>query len=55
VDPVGHGFQQVFKELPSHSPISPVDRLGDRELAGAVNANEQVGLAFGSLNLGDTK
>jgi hypothetical protein len=27
--------------------------LGDRELAGAVDAHEQVELAFGSLNLSD--
>jgi hypothetical protein len=30
-----------------------VDQLGDRELAGAVDANEQVQLALGGLHLGD--
>jgi hypothetical protein len=53
VDPVRHGFQQVFKEFSRRSPISLVDQLGDGELAGAVDADEQVELAFGSLNLGD--
>ncbi|PTQ58811.1 hypothetical protein C8J45_11814 [Sphingomonas sp. PP-CE-3G-477] len=53
VDPVRHRFQQVLKELPRRSPVSLVDELGDRELAGAVDADEQVKFALGSLNLGD--
>jgi len=53
VDPVRHRFQQVLKELPRRSPVSLVDKLGDREFTGAVDADEQVELAFGSLNLGD--
>ena len=44
----------MFQELPRRSPISLVNQLGDGELAGAVDANDQVELAFGSLNLGDT-
>ena len=28
VDAVGHGFQQVFEELPRRSPISLVDQTG---------------------------
>ena len=42
VDAVGYGFQQVFEELPRRPPVSLVDQLGDGELAGAVDANEQV-------------
>ena len=42
VDPVGYSFQQVFEELPRCSSIGLVDQLGDRELAGAVDADEQV-------------
>jgi len=42
VDPVGRGFQQVFEELPRRSPISLVEQPGDGELAGAVDADEQV-------------
>jgi hypothetical protein len=42
LDAAGHGFQQVFEELPSRPPVSLVDQLGDRELAGAVDADEQV-------------
>jgi len=52
VDPVGYGFQQVFQELPRCPSISLVDELGDCELAGVVNADEQVELAFGSLRIG---
>jgi len=53
MDPVRHRFQQVFKELPRRSPVSLVDELGDREFTRAVDADEQVELAFGRLNLGD--
>ena len=42
VNAVGHGFQQMFEELPSRPPVSLVDELSDRELAGAVDADEQV-------------
>lgn len=38
----GHGFQQKFEELPSRPHVSLVDELGDRKLAGAVDADEQV-------------
>lgn len=44
VDPVRHGFQQVFQELPRRPPDSLVDQLDDRQLAGAVDAYEQVEL-----------
>ena len=53
VDAVRHGFQQVFEELPRCPPVGFVEQLSDRKLAGAVNADEQVELAFGSLHLGD--
>ena len=53
MDPVRHRFQQVLKELPRRPPVSLVDELGDGELAGAVDADEQVELTFGRLNLGD--
>jgi len=53
VDPVRHRFQHVLKELPRRSPVSLVDKLGDRECTRAVDADEQVELAFGCLNLGD--
>ena len=53
VDAVRHGFEEVLQELPGCPSVSLVDQLSDRELAGAVDANEQVKLAFGSLNLGD--
>lgn len=53
MDAVGYGFQRVLEELPSRSPVSLVDQLGDRELAGAVDADEQVQFAFGGLHLGN--
>ena len=53
VDAVRHGCQQVFEELSRGSPVSLVDQLGDRELAGAVDADEQIQLAFGGLHLSD--
>jgi len=53
VDAVGHRFQQVFEKLPRRSPISRLDRLGDGEFAGAVDAGEQVELAFSGLHPGN--
>lgn len=53
VDPVRHCFQQVFEELPRRAPISLVDQPGDCELAGAVDGDEQVQLAFRGLYLSD--
>lgn len=53
VDLVRHRFKQVFGELPGRSPVSFVDEPGDGELDGAVDGDEQVKLAFGSLHLGD--
>src|ERR1700709_25673 len=51
--PVGHGFQQVFEELPGGSPVSLFDELGDRKFTRTVDADEQIELAFGGLHLGD--
>ena len=48
-----HGLQQVLQELPGGSPVGLVDELGDGELAGAVDGDEQVELSLGSLHLGD--
>jgi len=45
-------FELIFG-LPRRSPVSLVDKLGDREFTRAVDADEQLELAFGSLNLGD--
>lgn len=41
VNAVGRGFQQVFQELSRCPSIRLVDVLSDRELAGAVDADEQ--------------
>ena len=53
VNAVRHGSQQVFEELPRCAPVSLVDKCGDRELAGTVDADEQIQFAFGSLHLGN--
>ena len=53
VNAVRHGFQQVLEEFPRCTPVSLVDQLGDGELARAVDADEQIELAFGSLHLGN--
>lgn len=50
---VGHGFEHVLKELPGRLPIGLVDELGHGELARAVDPDEQIQLAFGSLHLCD--
>ena len=42
VDFVGHGFKHVLQELPSSASISRFNELGNGELAGAVNGDEQV-------------
>ena len=46
-------LEKVFEKLPCRLPVCLVDELGDRELAGAVDADEQVELAFGGLHLSD--
>ena len=42
VDFVGHNFQHVLQKLPSSASIRRFCELGDGELAGAVNGNEQI-------------
>lgn len=53
VDAVGNSLQKVFEELLRCPPVSLVDQLGDRELARAVDADEQIQFALGSLHLSD--
>lgn len=42
VDAIGRGFEQVFEERPVRFPVSFVGQLSDRELAGAVDTDEQI-------------
>lgn len=51
MDPVRHGFKQVFEELPCRSPVSLFDELGDRELTCAVDVDEQVKFALGDIHV----
>ena len=43
----------MLEELPCCPAVGLVDQLRDRELARAIDADEQVELAFGGLHLGD--
>ncbi len=53
MDLVRHGFQQVFKQFPCSWLVNFVDQLSNRESVGAIDVDEQVELAFDSLNLDD--
>ncbi len=53
MDQIRYGLEHVLQELPRRAPVGLLDELGDRKLAGAVNAHEEVELAFSSLYLGD--
>ena len=54
VDAIGDGLEQMFEELPGGLAIRPIHELGDRELAGPVNADKEIELALHRLNFGDT-
>lgn len=53
VNLVRHRFEHVLKELPRRLPVCLLDELGHGELAGAVNADKEMELPLGGLNLGD--
>ncbi len=53
VDAVGNLLEQVLKKFPGCLAIGLFDKLGDRELAGSINAHKEIELSFLSLNLGD--
>ena len=53
MDLVGHSLEHVLQELPGCFPICLLDKLGHRELACAINADEEIELALGGLHLGD--
>ncbi len=42
VDFVGHKFHNILQKFPSSASIRRFGELGDGELAGAVNGNEQI-------------
>jgi len=46
VYPVRHRLQQMLQELPGCFAIGFLDQLGDRELAGPVNGDKEIKLAF---------
>jgi len=51
MDLIGHGFEHALQELPSGSPVSLFNKLGHGKLAGSVDANKEIKLALGRLNL----
>ena len=53
VDFVGHNFQHELQKFPSSASVRCFGELGDGELAGAVNGNEQMQLPLCCLNLSD--
>ncbi len=50
---IRHGLEHVLQELPRRLPVGLLDELGDGELAGSVDAREEMKLPLGGLNLGD--
>lgn len=50
---IRNDLEQVLKELPRCLTIRFVNKLGDREFAGSVNAHEKEKLALHRLNLGN--
>lgn len=53
LDPVRNGFEQALQELPCGLPVSLFYKLGDGELADAVDGDELLELVLGRFNLGD--
>lgn len=46
MDAIRYGFRQAFEKLPRPAPVSLVDQMGNRELAGAVDANNHLAVAM---------
>jgi hypothetical protein len=53
VDAIGHGGDEPFEEGRGRDAGGAFDQLDEGELAGPVDGNEEVELAFGGLHLGD--
>ena len=52
MDPERRPFQQVLLKITCRSPVGLLDELGHRKFTRAVDADEQIELTFGGLNLG---
>lgn len=52
-DAIGYSGDEGFKECGGCDAVGAFDQLDEGELAGAVDGNEEVELAFGGLHLGD--
>lgn len=53
VDPVRDDAQEMFEEFPGRLPIGFLNQLCDSELAGPIDGDEEIQLAFSSLDLGN--
>ena len=53
VDAMGNRLEQKLEELPCGLSIRLIHELGNGEIAGPVNAYEEIELALDRLNLGD--
>lgn len=53
VELVGHDFEQMFQELPRCLAVGLLNKLRDRELAGSINGNKEIELAFLGPNFSD--
>ena len=53
VDPARDDAQEMFEEFPGCLPIGFPDELCDSELAGPIDGDEEIQLAFSSLDLGN--
>ena len=50
---IRNGFEQVLQEFPRCLAVRLFHELGDRELAGSVNAHEEKKLSLDRLDLGN--
>ena len=53
MDPVRNDAQEIFEEFPGGLPIGFLNQLCDSELAGPIDGDEEIQLAFSSLDLGN--
>lgn len=53
VGAIRHCFEHDLQELPGGLPVCLLDELGHGKLANAINAHEQLELAFSGRNLGN--
>ncbi len=53
MDPIRNDAQEIFEEFPGDFPIGFLNQLCDSEFAGPIDGDEDIQLAFSSLDLGN--